>query len=418
VTANTTPSPAQLAADLRPRDRDLRSYLAVRFATSFGTQIQSVAVGLQVYDLTRDPVALGYVGLAIFLPMLLLVLPAGDMADRIDRRLMLITSYAVQILASFLLLALTITGVTAMWAYYSAIVFLGVALGISQPAVQSFLPFLVELERLPQAIAWNSTAYRTATIMGPAFGGFLYAFGPQVNYTVCLFLYVFTVVVMWNLRIRRREGGSRAGTALARIAEGISYIRRRPIIFGAISLDLFAMFLGGAVALLPIYARDILVVGPIGLGFLRTAPSVGAALVALVLSRWQIRRSAGPWMFACVALFGASTIVFGLSTNFYLSLFALAVTGGADMVSVYVRSAMIQLATPDHMRGRVGSLNSLFVGASNELGEFRAGITAGLFGTVPAVVLGGVGSLIVVGMWMRLFPPLRQVDRFSDVRVQ
>jgi MFS family permease len=331
---------------------------------------------------------------------------------------MLITSYAVQIMASLLLLVLTLTGVEAMWAYFSAITLLGVALGISQPAVQSFLPFLVTLDRLPQAIAWNATAYRTATIGGPAVAGFLYELGPEANYTVCLCLYVFTVIVMWNLRIRPRRGESAGTTAFERIAEGISYIRSRPIIFGAISLDLFAMFLGGATALLPIYARDILDVGAIGLGFLRTAPSAGAAIVALVLAHGLLQRHAGAWMFACVALFGAATIVFGLSQNFYVSLLALAVVGGADMVSVYVRSAMIQLATPDHMRGRVGSLNSLFVGASNELGEFRAGMTAGLLGTVPAVVVGGVGSLLIVGLWMRLFPPLRKVDRFSDVKVQ
>jgi len=223
---------------------------------------------------------------------------------------------------------------------------------------------------------------------------------------------------MWNLRIRAREGESAGTTAFERIAEGISYIRRRPIIFGAISLDLFAMFLGGATALLPIYARDILQVGPIGLGFLRTAPSAGAAMVAIVLARRQLQRHAGLWMFACVALFGVATVVFGISENFYLSLVALAVVGGADMVSVFVRSAMIQLATPDHMRGRVGSLNSLFVGASNELGEFRAGMTAGAVGTVPAVVIGGVGAVLIVGLWMRLFPALRQVDRFSDVTVR
>jgi MFS family permease len=413
-----TVSTALGAEAFQPRSRDLRLYLSVRFATSFGTQIQSVAIGLQVYDLTRDPVALGYVGLAIFFPMFLLVLPAGDMADRVDRRVMLITSYLVQILASFLLLALTLAGVTAIWTYYAAIVFLGIALGISQPAVQSFLPFLVSLERLPQAIAWNSTAYRTATIAGPAVGGFLYEFGPHVNYILCLVLYIYTVVAMWNLRIRPREGSSAGSTALERIAEGIAYIRKRPIIFGAISLDLFAMFLGGATALLPIYAQDILGVGPMGLGFLRTAPSAGAAIVAVVLARRQLQRHAGLWMFACVGLFGAATVVFGLSTNYYLSLLALVVVGGADMVSVYVRSAMIQLATPDHMRGRVGSLNSLFVGASNELGEFRAGMTAGAVGTVPAVVIGGVGAIVVVGLWMRLFPELRQVDRFSDVTVQ
>ena len=409
---------ASTAEEFQPRSRDLRAYLSVRFATSFGTQIQSVAVGLQVYDLTRDPVALGYVGLAIFLPMLLLVLPAGDLADRVDRRLMLISSYVVQILASFLLVSLTLTGVTEMWAYYAAIVFLGIALGMSQPAVQSFLPFLVTLDRLPQAIAWNATAYRTATIAGPAVGGFLYEFGPNVNYAVCLCLYIFTVIVMWNMRIRPREGQSAGSTAFERIAEGISYIRRRPIIFGAISLDLFAMFLGGATALLPIYARDILQVGPIGLGFLRTAPSAGAAMVAVVLARHQLQRHAGLWMFACVAIFGVATVVFGISENFYLSLVALVVVGGADMVSVFVRSAMIQLATPDHMRGRVGSLNSLFVGASNELGEFRAGMTAGAVGTVPAVVIGGVGAVLIVGLWMRLFPALRQVDRFSDVTVR
>jgi MFS family permease len=413
-----TVSTALSAEVFQPRGRDLKLYLSVRFATSFGTQIQSVAVGLQIYDLTRDPVALGYVGLAIFLPMFLLVLPAGDMADRVDRRAMLIASYLVQILASFLLLALTLMGVTGIWAYYAAIVFLGVALGISQPAVQSFLPFLVSLERLPQAIAWNSTAYRTATIAGPAVGGILYEFGPHVNYVLCLVLYIYTVVAMWNLRIRPREGSSAGSTAFERIAEGISYIRKRPIIFGAISLDLFAMFLGGATALLPIYAQDILDVGPIGLGFLRTAPSAGAAIVAVVLARHQLQRHAGLWMFACVGLFGAATVVFGLSESYYLSLLALFVVGGADMVSVYVRSAMIQLATPDHMRGRVGSLNSLFVGASNELGEFRAGMTAGAVGTVPAVVIGGVGAVVVVGLWMRLFPELRQVDRFSDVTVQ
>ena len=413
-----TASTALSAEAFQPRSRDLRLYLSVRFATSFGTQIQSVAVGLQVYDLTRDPVALGYVGLAIFLPMFLLVLPAGDMADRVDRRVMLIASYLVQIVASFLLLALTLVGVTEMWMYYAAIVFLGIALGMSQPAVQSFLPFLVSLERLPQAIAWNSTAYRTATIAGPAVGGVLYEFGPHVNYMLCVALYIYTVLAMWNLRIRAREGTSAGSTAFERIAEGISYIRQRPIIFGAISLDLFAMFLGGATALLPIYARDILDVGPIGLGFLRTAPSAGAAIVAVVLARQQLQRHAGLWMFACVALFGVATVVFGLSENYYLSLLALVVVGGADMVSVYVRSAMIQLATPDHMRGRVGSLNSLFVGASNELGEFRAGMTAGAVGTVFAIVIDGVRTVVVISLWMRLFPELRQVDRFSDVTVQ
>jgi hypothetical protein len=331
---------------------------------------------------------------------------------------MLMASYAFQLIASFLLLMLTLTGAHEIWAFYGVITLLGIALGLSQPAMQSFLPFLVPLEKLPEAIAWNASFYRTAVIAGPAIGGLLYDLGPGVNYSICLVLYVFTVVSMWNIRIRARQGPRSQGTAFQRIADGIMYIRRRPILFGAISLDLFAMFLGGTTALLPVFAREILNVGPAGLGLLRTAPALGATIVAVALTRRQLQRHAGMWMFACVAAFGAATIVFGLSRDFYVSLLALTVTGASDMVSVYVRSAMVQLATPDHMRGRVGSLNSLFVGASNELGEFRAGMTAGAFGTVPAVVLGGIGTLSVVGLWMWLFPPLRRVDRFSEVTVQ
>jgi MFS family permease len=406
---------AAIAEEFQPRGRDLRLYLAVRFCSSLGTQIQSVAVGWQVYDMTRDAVALGFVGLSIFLPMLLLVLPAGDLADRIDRRFMLMASYLVQVLASALLLALTIAGVKAMWAFYSVIMLLGVALGLSQPAMQSFLPFLVSLDRLPKAIAWNASVYRVAVIGGPALGGFLYDLGPVVNYSLCLCLYIFTLFAMSTLRIRAQKRESHGGTTYQRIVDGIAYMRRQPILFGAISLDLFAMFLGGTTALLPIFARDILHIGPSGLGFLRTAPAMGAALVAFVLARWQLHRHTGISMFACVAIFGAATIVFGLSRNFYLSIAALAVTGAADMVSVYVRSALVQLATPDSMRGRIGSLNSLFIGASNEFGEFRAGMTAGFLGTVPAVVLGGAATLTVVALWMGLFPPLRRVDRFSDV---
>jgi MFS family permease len=368
--------------------------------------------------MTRDPVALGYVGLSIFLPMVLLVLPAGDLADRIDRRMMLIASYVVQVFASALLLLLTLSGVKAMWAFYGVITLLGVALGLSQPAMQSFLPFLVSLEKLPQAIAWNASAYRVAVIGGPALGGFLYDLGPVVNYTICLVLYVFTLASMASLRIRRQHRRAGVSSTYERIVEGISYMRRQPILLGAISLDLFAMFLGGTTALLPIFARDILHTGPAGLGFLRTAPAVGAAAVALVLARWQLRRHVGIAMFICVAIFGAGTVVFGLSRSLPLSLAALVVAGAGDMISVYVRSALVQLATPDDMRGRIGSVNSLFIGASNEFGEFRAGMSAGLFGTVPAVVIGGLGTLTVVGVWMKLFPALRRVDRFSDVGVK
>lgn len=406
------------AGEFQPRTRDLRLYLSVRFSSSLGTQIQSVAIGWQVYDMTRDATALGYVGLCIFLPMVLLVLPAGDLADRVDRRFMLISSYVVQVAASLCLLALTLYGVKAMWAYYSAITLLGVALGLSQPAMQSFLPFLVSLEKLPQAIAWNASAYRVAVIGGPALGGFLYDLGPVVNYSICLVLYLFTIGAMAILRIRKQQRRPGNSSTYERIVDGITYMRRQPILLGVISLDLFAMFLGGTTALLPIFARDILHTGPAGLGFLRTAPAMGAALVALVLARWQLRRHVGMWMFACVAIFGAATVVFGLSRNFGWSMAALVVTGAVDMVSVYVRSALVQLATPDDMRGRIGSVNSLFIGASNEFGEFRAGISAGLMGAVPAVVIGGFGTLTVVGLWMTVFPALRRVDRFTDIEVK
>jgi len=296
----------------QPRSRDVGLYLSVRFASTLGTQIQSVAVGWQVYDITRDPVALGFVGLSVFLPMLLLVLPAGDLADRVDRRLMLMASYLVQTLTSFLLLTLTLTGVQSMWAFYSVITLLGIALGLSQPAIQSFLPFLVTLEKLPQAIAWNASVYRIAVILGPALGGFLYDLGPATNYSICFCLYVFTLIAMWNLRIRAQMRERSRGSTLERITDGINYIRQRPILLGAISLDLFAMLLGGTTALLPIFARDILHIGPTGLGFLRTAPAMGAALVAFTLARWQLHRHTGKSMFACVALFGVATIVFGL----------------------------------------------------------------------------------------------------------
>jgi hypothetical protein len=284
--------------------------------------------------------------------------------------------------------------------------------------MQSFLPFLVSLEKLPQAIAWNASVYRVAVIGGPALGGFLYDLGPVVNYSVCLALYLFTFIAMAILRIRPQQRRAHQSSTYERIADGIDYIRQQPILLGAISLDLFAMFLGGTTALLPIFARDILHTGPAGLGFLRTAPAMGATLVALVLARRQLRRRVGMAMFCCVAIFGVATLIFGFSRYFALSMAALVVSGSADMISVYVRSALVQLATPDDMRGRIGSVNSLFVGASNEFGEFRAGMSAGLFGSVPAVVIGGLGTLAVVGLWMVLFPALRRVDRFSDIQIR
>jgi MFS family permease len=399
-----------------PEFRDLRLYLATRFLSAAAVQFQVVGVGWQIYEITNDPLALGYVGLFEFLPMVILALPAGDLADRVDRRLIMIATFFVLALASALLLTIAVSGSREVWHLYGIVVLFGVARGLSTPAMQTALPFLVSLERMPQAVAWSSSTYTTANVLGPALGGLLLAVDPAVNYAACLVVFVITMSLTFIMRLRRaEESGRRRGSAVERIVEGITYTWRHPLIFGAISLDLFAVLLGGAVALLPIYARDILFVGPWGFGFLRAAPAAGAVTVALALARRPLSRRTGKTMFLAVALFGLATIVFALSTNFYLSLFALAVTGGADVVSVYVRSTMMQLATPDHIRGRVGSVNSLFVSASNELGQFRSGLTAAWFGTVASVIIGGVGTLTVVGLWMWLFPALRKVDRFTDI---
>lgn len=411
----TASSPPQTDLDRAPRALDLRLYLANRFLSTMAVQIQVVAVGWQVYDLTNDPVALGYVGLFEFLPMLLLALPAGDLADRVDRRLVLIATYLVQALACGALVALTIGGYRQIWLYYLVITLFGVARGISTPSQQSVLAFLVPTENLPSAVAWNSSAYTVANFAGPALGGaLLAAMGPSGTYIVCVAFFLLSVATTFSLRMRRTVGTS-PGTAYRRIADGIVYMGRQPIIIGAISLDLFAVLFGSVFALLPIYQRDILHVGPEGLGLLRAAPALGAAAVAFALAKWPLKRHVGGLMFAFVAVFGTATVVFGLSRNFYVSLAALAVTGGADMISVFVRQTLVQLVTPDRMRGRVGAVNSVFIGASNELGQFRAGLTAGWFGTVPSVVIGGVATLVIVGLWARLFPPLMRVDRFSDV---
>jgi MFS family permease len=278
------------------------------------------------------------------------------------------------------------------------------------------LAFLVPPERLARSIAVNSSVFMVAVIAGPALGGFLYALGPAATYSVCVVAFLASGACMVTLGGRRVTKAVAADAGrLARVAEGIRFVRTRPVVFGAISLDLFAVLLGGATALLPVFARDILQVGPIGLGLLRSAPAVGAAMIALTLATRPIERGTGWKMFAAVAVFGVATIVFGLSRNFYLSLAALFVLGASDMISVFVRHALVNFATPDEMRGRVGSVNMLFIGASNELGEFESGLTAALFGTVPAVVIGGIGTLAVVATWMKLFPPLRTVDRLSDV---
>ena len=400
------------------RERDFSVLLTSRFLSTVAMQVLSVAVGWQIYAIARDPLALGLVGLSQFVPMFLITLPAGDIADRVDQRLVYALALVVNALCGALLLALSLSQTTETWPFYLVLALFGAARGFSGPSSSSLLPFIVPPERLPKAIGWSSSAFQSAVIAGPALGGFLYVFGPVAAYAVCAACFLGAAAGVVTLGGRRRSGASRVGTtALDRVAEGVRFVRRRPVVLGAISLDLFAVLLGGAVALLPAFARDILHVGPIGLGLLRSAPAVGAALTAMAFGRRPLERHAGSMMFGAVAVFGLATIVFGLSTNFYLSLGALFMLGASDMVSVFIRTTLVQLATPDAMRGRVSAVNMLFIGASNELGEFESGITASWWGAVPAVIVGGVGTLLVVGLWMWWFPPLRKVDRLMDVAV-
>ncbi|MDR3528845.1 MAG: MFS transporter [Rhizomicrobium sp.] len=398
------------------RHRDFAFFASSRFLSTAAMMIQSVAIGWQIYDIERTPLALGLVGLCQFLPMFLFTLPAGEMSDRFDQRKVLSAALLVQALCAAIFLALSIAGIKTAIAYYAVLVLFGIGRGFASPAGQSLTPFLVPPERLPRAIAMNSSVFTVSVIAGPALGGFLYAFGPHVTYSVCLAGFLGASTLMAFVGGRRRAKDMNADMSrFERVAEGVRFVRQRPIILGAISLDLFAVLLGGATALLPVFARDILHTGPWGLGLLRSAPAVGAALVALMLTGRPMTRHIGVKMFAAVAIFGLATIVFGLSQNFYLSFGALFVLGASDMISVFVRQSLVSFATPDEMRGRVGAVNMLFIGASNELGEFESGITAALVGTIPAVIIGGLGTLAVVGIWMKLFPPLRTVDCLSEV---
>jgi MFS family permease len=396
--------------------RDYRLFLLARLLMTAAIQIQSVAVGYQVYELTSDPLQLGFVGLAQFLPMLALILPAGDFADRFNRRTILLISCLLEAAVAAGFILLTVFRIETLWAFYLVLALFGVVRTLAAPASQSLVPLLVPPEHLSKAIAWSSSTFQTATIVGPALGGALYLLGPQGCYSICLVLALLVAGLFAAMRVSMAPRDVKNSTAFERAVAGIHFVKAHPIILGAISLDLFAVLLGGATALLPVYAKDILDVGALGNGFLRAAPAVGAAVTGLWLGMRPLNQRTGHWMFGCVALFGAATIVFGLSTNFLVSLVALVVLGASDMVSVFVRSTLIQAATPDAMRGRVSAVSMLFVGASNELGEFESGGTAHLFGVVPAVVVGGLGTLGVVGLWMWLFPDLRKVDRLSDVK--
>ena len=385
----------------------------------FATQIQAVVVAWQVYDLTRDPLALAYVGLAQFLPMLCLLLPAGDLIDRFNRKAILASSWAVGALCSgalWWLSGLTTAGIAGVTGVYAVLVLFGCSRAFSGPALQSLLPQVVPREQLAAAIAANSMLMRAASIGGPLLGGVLYALGGgRLTYAVCFVCFALgTVLLSRVVTLQARNAAAATGTMWERFGAGIRFIRSRPIILGTISLDLFAVLLGGVVALLPIYASEVLHVGPAGLGALRSALAVGEVGAGLYLSMRPFNRKVGRTMFVAVAVFGLANLLFAVSTWFWLSFAALLVAGAADMVSVYIRGALVQFSTPDHMRGRVNAVNMLFIGSSNELGEFRAGTSAAWLGVVPAAVLGGLCTLGVVGGWTLGFKQLRTVDRFEE----
>jgi MFS family permease len=405
VSGSTLPPLAAL------RHRNFAVYAAARFFATLSWQMLNVAVGWQVYELTREPLHLGFVGLAQFLPFVAFVLPAGQLADRVDRRLVLIGAYIVEMGCAVLLLWFTLARIDSIWPVLAAMALYGTGRAFWMPTGQAITPNLVPPEAFPGAVAINSTLFQTAVIVGPAVGGLIYLLGPHAVYGTALTLQVLVLLLIIAIRPRKAAAPAKA-FRMSDVLEGLRFVFQRRTVLGAISLDLFAVLFGGATALLPVYASDILHTSPAGLGLLRTAPGVGAALIAAVLAFSPIVRHVGKWMFGGVALFGAATVVFGLSHVFWLSLVALFLLGAGDMVSVYVRHMLVQLETPDEIRGRVSAVSSMFIGASNELGEFESGVTAHWWGLVPAVVVGGIATLAVVGAYMHLFPQLRRMDRF------
>ena len=402
---SATPSdPARFAAF---RHSAFLRFWTARFVTTFAGQMVSVAVGWQIYDLTRDPTDLGFVGLAQFLPALLLVLVTGAAADRFGRRLIAALATALEAMCALALIAFTLSGSSNVGMVFMILVAFGTARAFYGPATGALVANLVPPEDFANAVAWNSSAWQTATIVGPVAGGLAYGISPVFAYATAGILLLAAGGLLLSIPKPRTHQVSER-TSLGTILAGFRYIWSEKIVLGAISLDLFAVLLGGAVALLPVFARDILELGPWGLGLLRAAPGVGAVLTALALAMWPVRDHAGLIMFGFVAAFGAFTAGFGLSTAGWLSIILLALAGAADMVSVYIREILIQLWTPDRLRGRVNAVNMVFVGASNELGEFRAGMMAGAVGAVPAVVFGGIASVAVAGLWAALFPALRR----------
>jgi MFS family permease len=420
VSAAATRSSARADSVALLRERDFMVYLITRAAGVLGTMSQSVTMGWQIYVLARrgmtvaqSSLYVGLLGLATFIPLFVLALPSGVVADRYPRKTLLTACFAAEAVCAGVLTWTAHRGVLSVHVLLAIAFAFGVARAFRAPAGVALAPMLVPRELLPRGIAWNSLAFQVGTIGGPALAGFLVGrWSSAVSYGVSFVLYLVPVVGLLFIRRPTRPEPSPA-PRLQRVREGLHYIWANKVVLGAISLDLFAVLLGGATALLPVFARDVLHVGAEGFGLLRSAPAVGASVMALGLASRPIKRRAGVSMFTGVAIFGLATVVFGVSRTFGLSLAALVVLGGADMVSVYVRQTLIQIVTPDAMRGRVAAVSFLFIGASNELGEFESGVTARFLGPVAAAILGGVASLAVTGIWARLFPTLRKVDRLE-----
>jgi MFS family permease len=405
--------------------RDFRRYQLARVMAILGAEAQSVAVAWQVYSMTHRALDLGYTGLALFLPGLVFLLPAGHVADRFDRRQVILVCYGLQVFCTTALLLLTRSGLHRVFPIYLVLFFVGTARAFSGPASSALVPHLVPERHFVNAVTWGGAIWQFSNISGPALGGLLFTlplahFFPGTSLEGAGIVYVFTLgslgwflVLVGSLHVRPGRMEHKAAS-LKVVMAGFQYMMRSSLLLGASSLDLFVVLLGGATALMPIFAHDILRQGPRGLGMLRAAPAAGALMMSLTMARFPFRRRAGLRLFVCVAIFGAGTVVFGLSRNLWLSLAALAVAGAADTVSVIIRGSLLQLGTPPEMRGRVSAVNALFIGASNELGEFESGLTAQWWGAVRATVVGGVGSLVVAGLWAGLFPGLRHADELTS----
>ena len=388
-----------------------------------------MAVAWQVYSITHRPLDLGYTGLALFLPGLLFLLPAGHVADRFDRRQIILICYGLQVFGTAALLALTRFNSHGVLPIYAVLFLVGTARAFSGPASSALIPHLVPEKHFVNAVTWGGAIFQFSNTVGPALGGVLFTlpltrFVPDTRLEGAGIVYVFTLgtlgwflVLVQSLHVRPGRMEHRSAS-LKVVLAGFRYVFHMPMLLGSFSLDLFVVLLGGAVALMPIFAQEILHTGPRGLGMLRAAPAVGALCMSLVMARFPLKRKAGVRLFICVAIFGAATIVFGLSRSLWLSLVALAFSGAADMISVIIRGSLLQLATPPEMRGRVSAVNSLFIGASNELGEFESGLTAQWLGAVRATVFGGVGALMVAGLWSVLFPSLRKTDELTSAALR